>query len=131
MVFGGFSADSLKDRINDSQVKLLITADGGYRRGKIIPLKETSDTAVAQCPSIEHLIVIKHAENDITMKEERDVWYHDAIAGVDEFCEPEQMDAEDILFILYTSGTTGKPKGIVHTTGGYMTSARLRCRQLN
>ena len=122
VVFGGFSADSLKDRIQDAQAKLLITADGGFRRGKVVPLKSTSDTAVADCPSIEHVLVVKHAENDAAMKKGRDVWYHDVMAKAAEFCEPEKMDSEDILYILYTSGTTGKPKGIIHTTGGYMTS---------
>ncbi len=121
VVFGGFSVDSLKDRINDAQAKLLITADGGFRRGKIIPLKETSDQAIADCPTIENMLVIKRTENAVVMKEGRDHWYHDLMEGVKDFCEPEQMDAEDILFILYTSGTTGKPKGIVHTTGGYLT----------
>src|SRR3989338_572220 len=116
VVFGGFSVDSLRDRINDAQAKLLITADGGYRRGKIIPLKETSDAAVKDCPSIEHTIVVERTKNHVEMKAGRDFWYHDLMSKAADFCEPESMDSEDILFILYTSGTTGKPKGIVHTT---------------
>jgi acetyl-CoA synthetase len=121
VVFGGFSSESLKDRINDAECKVLITADGGYRRGQVVPLKVNADEAVSDCPSIEKVVVVKRTEEDINFDDGRDLWYHELIKDEPAECEPEVLDAEDILYILYTSGTTGKPKGIVHTTGGYMT----------
>ena len=121
VVFGGFSAEALKDRINDAHAKVLITADGGYRRGTVVPLKNTADKAIEHCPSIHHVIIVKRASNEIHVKEGRDHWYHRLLQDAKQYCAPEEMDSEDILFTLYTSGTTGKPKGIVHTTGGYMT----------
>ena len=124
VVFGGFSAESLRDRINDSQCVLLVTADGGYRRGQIVPLKEMADAALEGTPSIRHVVVVQrqaHAPISVDMKHGRDLWYHQLMQDAAPHCEPEAMDAEDMLYILYTSGTTGKPKGIVHTTGGYLT----------
>ncbi len=129
VVFGGFSAESLRDRINDAKAKLVITADIGYRRGQIVPLKRNVDEALEETPTIKHTVVVRrraHAQYDdalMHMKAGRDHWYHDLMAQAKPYCEPAAMDAEDMLFILYTSGTTGKPKGIVHTTGGYMTQA--------
>src|SRR4029079_17414739 len=123
VVFGGFSAESLRDPIKDQQARLLITADGGYRRGTVVPLKRTADEALKNTPSIEKVIVVQRRtspfEEDLT--EGRDLRYHDLLKKATADAEPEAMDAEDMLYILYTSGTTGKPKGIVHTTGGYLT----------
>ncbi len=121
VVFGGFSAEALRDRINDAEAKVLITADGAWRRGQVVPLKANADEAVRECPSIEHVITVRRCGNEHGFAEGRDLWYHELVAEQAPTCEPEPMDAEDFLYLLYTSGTTGKPKGIVHTTGGYMT----------
>ncbi|MBT3608266.1 MAG: acetate--CoA ligase, partial [Candidatus Marinimicrobia bacterium] len=124
VVFGAFSSDSLRDRINDSSCKILITQDTGVRGTKQnIPMKVNADNAVADTPSIEHVIVVRRTGEPVNMDSERDLWWHEAISGVDAKCEPEVMDAEDPLFILYTSGSTGTPKGVLHTTGGYLTYA--------
>jgi acetyl-CoA synthetase len=130
VVFGGFSSDSLRDRINDAEAKVLVTADGAWRRGSVFPLKETADTAVAQCPSIEKVLVLRRTENDVPWTEGRDVWWHDLVAGQSTDCPPEPMDAEDLLYLLYTSGTTAKPKGIMHTTGGYLTQVAFTHRNV-
>ncbi|MEX2268237.1 MAG: acetate--CoA ligase, partial [Acidimicrobiia bacterium] len=121
VVFGGFSADSLRDRINDAEAKVLITGDGAWRRGTIVPLKDTADAAVADCPSIEKVLVLRRTEQDVPWTDGRDVWWHDLVAQQSTECPPEPMDTEDLLYLLYTSGTTAKPKGIMHTTGGYLT----------
>jgi len=121
VVFGGFSAQSLTDRINDAEAKVLITADGGYRRGEVFPLKPAADEAVAGCPTIEHVVVVRRGGNDVEMVEGRDHWYHDLLEAAHPTCPADPMDSEQLLFLLYTSGTTGKPKGIMHTTGGYLT----------
>ncbi len=120
VVFAGFSASSLSDRINDAQAKILLTADGNYRGAKAIELKKIADEALESCPSIQKSIVLQHTKSAVMMQEGRDIWWHDAISAVDTKNIAEEMDAEDPLFTLYTSGSTGKPKGVVHTTGGYM-----------
>jgi acetyl-CoA synthetase len=121
VVFGGFSSDALADRINDAEAKVVITQDGAWRRGSVVALKANADVAVAQTPSIKHVVVVKRTENEVTMSDGRDIWYHDLVDGKSTEFEPSVMNAEDLLYILYTSGTTGKPKGIVHTQAGYLT----------
>ena len=121
VVFGGFSSQALADRINDAEAKVLITADGGYRRGEVFELKPAADEAIASTPTIEHVVVVKRGGNTVNMVAGRDHWYHELMATASDNCPAEPMDSEQLLFLLYTSGTTGKPKGIMHTTGGYLT----------
>lgn len=128
VVFGGFSADALKDRVNDSECVAIITADEGLRGGRHVPLKTNADDALTHCPSVQTLFVVRHTGGDIPWRDGRDVWWHEAVAGVSAECDAEPMDAEDPLFILYTSGSTGKPKGVLHTSGGYILYAALTHR---
>ncbi|BCX89825.1 acetyl-CoA synthetase [Methylomarinovum tepidoasis] len=125
VVFGGFSAEALRDRILDADCRLLITADEGLRGAKHVPLKANADQALSECPGIRTVLVVRRSGGEIGWTEGRDVWYHEAVAAASEDCPPESMEAEDPLFILYTSGSTGKPKGVLHTTGGYMVYAAM------
>ncbi|HEB76170.1 MAG TPA: acetate--CoA ligase [Nitrospirae bacterium] len=127
IVFGGFSSKSLRDRINDCKAKLVITADEGIRGGRKVPLKANADEALLECPTVEKTIVVRRSSGDVGMKPGRDFWWHEEMTAGDiaNYCEPEEMDAEDPLFILYTSGSTGKPKGVLHTTGGYLLYTNL------
>jgi acetyl-CoA synthetase len=128
VVFGGFSSDALADRINDAEAKVLVTADGGWRKGKAVPLKANSDEALGRTPSIEHVVVVRRTGADVDMVHGRDHWYHDLMADASDDCPAEPVDAENLLYLLYTSGTTAKPKGIMHSTGGYLTQVAFTHR---
>ena len=121
VIFGGFAPDAIRERIHDAQSTVLLTADGGWRRGGIVPLKKNVDEALKECPDVGTVVVLKRTGQPVDMQAGRDVWWDDFVKGADAYCAPEKMDAEDMLYLLYTSGSTGKPKGIVHTTGGYLT----------
>jgi acetyl-CoA synthetase len=125
VVFGGFSADSIRDRILDADCRTVITADEGVRGGKFVPLKQNVDKALKSCPDVSTVVVVERTQGQVNWVEGRDIWYHQALRDVDDHCPPEPMDAEDPLFILYTSGSTGKPKGVLHTTGGYLLQAAM------
>ncbi len=125
IVFGGFSAEALSDRINDAKAVAVITADVGYRRGKVIELKKNVDVALQKTPTIQKVFVVKRTGSEVTMKEGRDVWYHETVPSASPDCPATELDSEQLCFILYTSGTTGKPKGVVHTTAGYLLGAYL------
>jgi acetyl-CoA synthetase len=121
VIFGGFAPEAVRDRIHDAESRVLITADGGFRRGGTVPLKKNVDEALRECPDVSTVIVLKRTRQDITMQAGRDIWWDDFVKDAPAYCAPEKMDSEDMLYLLYTSGSTGKPKGIVHTTGGYLT----------
>jgi len=134
VVFGGFSSEALRDRIQDAEAKVLITATAGYRRGNLVPLKKLADAATADCPSIEHVVVVmrraaaEELDDTVSMSPGRDCWYHDLMSKASADCPPTWVDSEQMLYTLYTSGTTGKPKGIIHTTGGYLTGCYATCK---
>jgi acetyl-CoA synthetase len=121
VVFGGFAPEALRDRIHDAESTVLITSDGGYRRGNILPLKKNADEALQECPGVKTVVVVRRTRQEVSMQPGRDIWWDDFVKDAPALCRPEPMDAEDMLYLLYTSGSTGKPKGIVHTTGGYLT----------
>ncbi len=128
VVFAGFSAEALGDRINDAQARFVVTADGSYRRGAVLKLKSAVDEALKSCPTVQKVVVLRRAANEVSWTDGRDVWWHDAVANVPGECHPESLDSEHPLFILYTSGSTGKPKGVLHTTGGYLTQVALTAK---